>query len=121
MDTFLFTKYGTINGEIIDLSNDAVTDEQEGLVYRMPVAMARDAVEVNDKPVELYTGITARVESKTGTRKMTEFFLSPLLRYAKESANEVCHIHNEKCNAQDWLYFIVCESTAYILGRTKNG
>ena len=39
VDTFPFTKYGTIAGEIIGLSNDAIADEQKGLVYKMRVLM----------------------------------------------------------------------------------
>ncbi len=82
VDTFPFTKYGTTNGEIIDISNDAVADEQSGLVYKMRAAMVHATVGVNGKLVKLHPGMTATVETKTGARKMIEFFLSPLLRYA---------------------------------------
>jgi hemolysin D len=88
VDTFPFTRYGTIHGEVIGLSNDAIADERGGLVYRMRVAMARATVDVNGAMVALLPGMTVTVESKTGTRRMIEFFLSPLLRYAQESARE---------------------------------
>ena len=88
IDTFPFTKYGTIHGEVVNLSNDAVVDEQKGLVYKMRVLMARADIEVNGKLVQLTPGMTVTVESKTGKRRMIEFFLSPLLRYASESARE---------------------------------
>lgn len=88
IDTFPFTKYGTIAGEVVDLSNDAVADEQKGLVYKMRVLIARSEIEVNGKMVTLSPGMTVSIESKTGTRKLIQFFLSPLLRYAQESARE---------------------------------
>ena len=88
IDTFPFTRYGTIAGEIVDLSNDAVADERRGLVYKMRVLMKQSEIEVNGSSVTLSPGMTVSVESKTGTRKMIEFFLSPLLRYAQESARE---------------------------------
>lgn len=88
VDTFPFTKYGTLPGEVVDLSNDAVVDEKKGLVYTMRVAMQRSEIEVNGKPVRLVPGMTVSVEVKTGKRRLIEFFLSPLLRYAKESARE---------------------------------
>ena len=69
-------------------SNDAVADEHKGLVYKMRVLMERSEIEVNGKQVTLSPGVTVTVESKTGTRKMIEFFLSPLLRYADESVRE---------------------------------
>lgn len=88
VDTFPFTKYGTIAGEVVNISNDAVTDEQKGLVYKMRVLMQHPDILVNGKQVTLSPGMTVTVESKTGTRKMIEFFLSPLLRYSQESARE---------------------------------
>ena len=88
VDTFPFTKYGTIAGEITGLSNDAVADEQKGLVYKMRVLMERSQIEVNGRPVTLSPGMTVTVESKTGTRRLIEFFLSPLLRYQDESVRE---------------------------------
>ncbi len=88
IDAFPFTKYGTIEGEVVDLSNDAVADEHKGLVYKMRVLMAETALRVNGRDVALAPGMTVTVESKTGTRRLIEFFLSPLLRYADESVRE---------------------------------
>ena len=68
--------------------NDAVADEQKGLIYKMRVLMARSEIEVNGSFVALVPGMTVSVESKTGTRKLIEFFLNPLLRYRNESARE---------------------------------
>jgi hemolysin D len=88
IDTFPFTRYGTIAGQVVDLSNDAVSDEQRGLVYKMRVAMDRSEINVNGRQVRLSPGMSVSVESKTGTRRMIGFFLSPLLRYADESVRE---------------------------------
>lgn len=88
VDAFPFTKYGTLEGEVIDLSNDAVADEQRGLVYTLRVRMDATEMPVNGKPVALSPGMTVTVESKTGTRRLIEYFLSPLLRYKDESVRE---------------------------------
>ena len=88
VDTFPFTKYGTVAGHVVDLSDDAVADDREGLVYKMRVAMESARVNVNGKQVRLSPGMSVTVESKTGTRRLIEFFLSPLLRYANESTRE---------------------------------
>lgn len=89
VDTFPFTKYGTIVGEVVDLSNDAVADERKGLVYKMRVLMETTQIQINGEPLTLTPGMTVTVESKIGTRRMIEFFLSPLLRYKEESAREL--------------------------------
>mgnify|MGYP001823753147 CR=1 FL=1 len=88
IDAFPFTKYGTIAGEIVDLSNDAVADDIRGLVYKMRVLMEQSDMSVNGRRVSLSPGMTVTVEAKTGTRRMIEYFLSPLLRYADESVRE---------------------------------
>lgn len=88
VDTFNFTKYGAIDGELVDISRDASTDEQLGLVYLATVSLARSSISVNDKWVNLTPGMSVTVEVKTGTRKIIEFFLSPLLRYRDESIRE---------------------------------
>ena len=88
VDAFPFTRYGTLSGKVVDLSNDAVADEKKGLVYKMRVALERSEITVHGKPVRLGPGMTVTAEVKTGTRRLIEFFLSPLLRYARESARE---------------------------------
>lgn len=88
IDTFPFTKYGTIDGEVVDLSSDAIADDHKGLVYKMRVAMAVSTLQVNGKQVALHPGMTVAVETRTGKRRLIEFFLSPLLRYAHESVRE---------------------------------
>lgn len=88
IDTFPFTKYGTIGGSVVAISEDAVADEQKGLVYKMRVVMERSAIDVNGKIAALGPGMSVSVESKTGKRRLIEFFLSPLLRFKSESLRE---------------------------------
>lgn len=88
VDAFPFTRYGTIEGEIVDVSDDAIADDRRGLVYRMRVRMERSAMDVEGRNVGLGPGMTVTVEVQTGTRRLIEFFLSPLLRYQDESVRE---------------------------------
>ena len=88
IDTFNFTKYGVVDGTILDLSNDATSDEHLGLVYQAKVELAARQLQVNEKWVSLSPGMSVTVEIKTGTRRIIEFFLSPLLKYQDESIRE---------------------------------
>lgn len=88
LETFPFTKYGIIEGTVIDVSSDAMQDEQLGFVYSARIALAKTAMEVNGKAVNLTPGMTATVEVKTGKRRAIEFILAPLLRYGNESLRE---------------------------------
>mgnify|MGYP000721655331 CR=1 FL=1 len=89
IDAFPFTKYGVINGVLTFLSNDAIADEQLGLIYKAHVVdMQEMAIQVEDKQVMLSPGMTVAVEIKTGQRRLIEYFLAPLLRYKQESIRE---------------------------------
>ena len=88
IEAFSFTKYGTIDGHIKTLSSDAVADESLGLVYAAQTSIASDTIVVDGKPVALSPGMAATVEIKTGTRRLIEYFLSPLLKFKDESVRE---------------------------------
>ena len=88
IETFPFTKYGTIDAEIINVSDDAVSDEKRGLVYAGRVRMAKSTIQVGNKTVNLTPGMAVTVEVKTGKRRLIEYVLSPLLKYKNESLGE---------------------------------
>jgi len=86
--TFPFTKYGTLAAKVIDVSNDAVTDKQKGLVYAGRIRLRHTSIQVGRRRVNLVPGMAVSVEVKTGQRRLIEYILSPLLRYKKESLGE---------------------------------
>ena len=110
IDTFNFTKYGLLHGEVINVSQDAITREKpvdradpgktraaladssepqgQELVYAARVSLDRTQMQVEDKIVSLAPGMAITVEIKTGRRRVIEYLLSPILRYAHEAATE---------------------------------
>jgi len=64
------------------ISMDAVPDEILGLIYSVRVSVD----ELNG--LSLSPGMTTVVELKTGTRRVFEYFLAPLLRYRSEALRE---------------------------------
>ncbi len=88
VDTFNFTKYGLIDAEILTISDDAIQDENLGLVYSARIKLHQDGLQVEDRWVRLTPGMSAVSEIKTGKRRLIEYFLSPLLRYKQESVRE---------------------------------
>ncbi len=88
VETFPFTKYGVIDGEISNISNDAIADENLGLVYLAQVNMAKTTIWVKDKLVNLSPGMAVTVEVNMGKRRLIEFLLTPLLRYKDEGLQE---------------------------------
>jgi hemolysin D len=88
LETFPFTKYGTIPGKVIQVSSDAIQDEKRGLVYAARVKLDQATLLVDGKTVNLTPGMAVTVEIKTGKRRVVEYFLSPLMQYGDESLRE---------------------------------
>lgn len=88
IETFPYTKYGTIHARVAHISNDAINDEKRGLIYSARVKMERATMQLENKVVKLSPGMAVTVEIKTGKRRVIEYFLSPLLQYKNESLRE---------------------------------
>ena len=88
VESFPFTKYDLIDGEVKSISADAVDDEQLGPVYPMRFAMKTNRILVGDKWEKLTPGMSVTAEVKTGKRRAIEFFLSPLMCYRDEALRE---------------------------------
>lgn len=109
IDTFNFTRYGLLNGKILNISQDAITrnrpqdkadersqgaetssSEPKGteLVYSARVSIDRTQMEIENKLINLSPGMAATVEIKTGSRSIISYLLSPLVRYKQEVLRE---------------------------------
>ena len=110
IDTFNFTRYGLLHGKVLSVSHDAIvrdkpqdksnptksqtalteTSEPQGqeFVYAAQIALDQTQLEVEGRMVDLSPGMAVTVEIKTGSRRVIEFLLSPLLRYRQESLRE---------------------------------
>jgi hemolysin D len=88
IETFQYTKYGTIHGRVNNVFSDATQDERQGLIYFSRVKMERTTVRVGYKVVNLSHGMAVTVEMKTDKRRVIEYFLTPLLQHTSESLRE---------------------------------
>lgn len=88
VESFPFTRYGAIDGEVISISHDAQQNEQLGLVFQARVRMARSSIDVEGAEIRLTPGMSLSVEIKTGTRRVIDYLLSPLKRQTGEAMRE---------------------------------
>ena len=88
LDAYPFTRYGTVAGTVERLSRDAVADERQGLVFKAAVQLDRPFLESDGGRLPLGPGLAATVEIKTGSRRIIEYLLGPLLRYRAEALRE---------------------------------
>jgi hemolysin D len=85
---FPFTRYGTVKARLVTVSHDAVPLDKSGLVYAARVSLEHTAMPIDGTWVALSPGMAATVEIKTGTRRLIEYFLSPLFQAGQESVRE---------------------------------
>jgi hemolysin D len=88
IETFLYTRYGTLPAEVVSVSHDAIEDEKRGLIYAVRLKLQRSSMMIDGQRVALSPGMAASVEIKTGKRRLIEYFLSPLLTRVDESLHE---------------------------------
>lgn len=88
VETFPFTKYGTIAAKVVSLAQDAVKIENIGFIYPARVMLLENQIQVEHRRVNLSPGMAVMAEIKTGKQSVIQYFLSPLLRYKDESIRE---------------------------------
>jgi len=88
LDAYEYTKYGTVPAHVTHVSRDAIQDKDKGLIYSVIVLLDRSIMVIDGREVTLSPGLSANVEIKTGTRRVIEYVLSPLVRHVQESMRE---------------------------------
>jgi hemolysin D len=110
VDTFNFTRYGLLHGNVVSVSQDAIvrdkppdtsrSDKAKGalaessepqgqeLLYAARVSLDRMQMRIEGRLVNLAPGMAVSVEIKSGSRRVIEYLMSPLLRYKQESLRE---------------------------------
>jgi membrane fusion protein, hemolysin D len=109
VDTFNFTRYGLLHGEVVSVSPDAIirdrqqdrsrdrtlgtqseSSEPNGqeLSYSARISLDRTRMQIDERMVDLSPGMAVTVEIKTGSRRILSYLLSPLLRYQQETLHE---------------------------------
>ena len=88
VDSFPYTRYGTLSGTVVHVSRDAVKDEQQGLVFPAQIQMERASIIVDGHKTPLQAGMSVVAEIRTGKRRVIDYLLSPLQQYQSEAMKE---------------------------------
>jgi hemolysin D len=109
VDTFSFTRYGLLHGEVTSVSQDAITRDKpndksnektvgtettssepngQQMNYAARVSLDRTQMQVDNRLVDLSPGMAVTVEIKTGSRRIISYLMSPLVRYKQEMLRE---------------------------------
>ncbi|NUT62005.1 HlyD family type I secretion periplasmic adaptor subunit [Herbaspirillum sp. C9C3] len=88
IEAFDYTRYGTVPATVRHVSHDAIEDEKRGLIYASKIVLSRHTLAAEGRTLALAPGMSVTVEIRTGTRRVIEYVLSPLIRHQQESLNE---------------------------------
>jgi hemolysin D len=109
VDTFNFTKYGVLHGEVLSVSQDAIVRDKavdraseknpgadntssepkgQDLSFSARVSLDRSQMQIDDRLINLTPGMAVTVEIKTGSRSLLGYLLSPLMKYGHDSLRE---------------------------------
>lgn len=85
MATFPFQEFGTINGEVVKVSANAVSDKQFGLVFPTRIKLNKHSIKVHGQDVQLTPGMSATGEIITRKKSILTFLIEPITRRFSEA------------------------------------
>ncbi|MFT3859240.1 MAG: HlyD family type I secretion periplasmic adaptor subunit [Aquabacterium sp.] len=100
LETFPFTRYGTVPAKVTTITADAVMQEAKaqpkdgeavvtgGAVFPVTLTLDKNTIDVDGKPIKLAPGMNLTAEIKTGQRRLIEYLLSPVQSHLSESMRE---------------------------------
>ena len=88
LEAYPFTRYGTLSGEVVQVSPDAIVDEKRGLVFPVRVKLSNSQLTVDGRKALLSAGMSASVEIVTGQRRVIDFLWSPVAKTMAEAGRE---------------------------------
>lgn len=88
LETFPFTRYGTVHAKVTTISADAVNDEKRGAIFPAVLVLQQTSINVDGKTIKLAPGMNLTAEIKTGKRRVIEYLLNPVQKHLGESLKE---------------------------------
>jgi HlyD family secretion protein len=83
--TFPFQEFGIIDGEVVQVSPNAIADKDLGPVFKTKVKLKQKQIAVHNQPVALTPGMAATAEIVTRQRSVLTFLLEPITRRFSEA------------------------------------
>ncbi len=88
--TFPYQEFGIVEGEVINVSPDAIVEKDEtgkemGPVFPVKVKLSRKSVTVRDHDVDLTPGMVATAEIVTRQKSVLTFLMEPVTRRFSEA------------------------------------
>ncbi|MGE4313421.1 MAG: HlyD family type I secretion periplasmic adaptor subunit [Pseudobdellovibrionaceae bacterium] len=83
-----YSIYGGLDGELIDISPDTITDEKGETFYRVRVKTNETELHRKGEVLPISTGMEAQVDILTGQKTVMEYLLKPFVKTLTQSMSE---------------------------------
>jgi hemolysin D len=88
LETFPFTRYGTVTARVTAITADAVMDEKRGAIFPATLRLEKAELDIDGRTIRLAPGMNLTAEIKTGKRRVIDYLLSPVQQSMSESMGE---------------------------------
>ncbi len=85
MATFPFQEFGTIEGEVVKVSPNAIVDKDLGLVFPTRIKLSKHSVILRGQEVQFTPGMSANGEIVTRQKSVLTFITEPISRRFEEA------------------------------------
>ncbi|WP_414566199.1 MULTISPECIES: HlyD family efflux transporter periplasmic adaptor subunit [unclassified Anabaena] len=85
MATFPFQEFGTVDGEVVQVSPNATVDRELGLVFPTRIKLSQHSINVRGQEVVFTPGMTANGEIVTRQKSVLTFIVEPVTRRFSEA------------------------------------
>jgi HlyD family secretion protein len=83
--TFPFQEFGVVEGEVLQISPNAIIDKELGLVFPTRIKLSKHSLNVRGQEVEFSPGMVANAEIVTRQKSILTFILEPITRRFSEA------------------------------------
>lgn len=88
LETFPFTRYGTVSARVKSVVADAVNDDKKGAIFPATLSLDQADIDIDGKRIRLSPGMNVTAEIKTGKRRVIDYLFSPVKSSLSESMGE---------------------------------
>lgn len=101
LDAYDYSVYGTLNGELIDISPDTLSDNngagspavnpmtgQPAVYYKVNIKLSAEQDNPKVSAISIKPGMTASLDIRTGSRNLLAYLLKPVIKTFSNSLNE---------------------------------
>lgn len=75
-----FAIYGSLKGEVVNISPDTTVDEKGGTFYIINIETEKNYLGTPENPLKIIPGMTVNVDIVTGKKTVMQYLLKPILK-----------------------------------------